>query len=87
MTPDPPLVLVEWVDSQTVAGWNDLDDLKERAGDAGRLRCRTAGFLIAGDREQVTVAASVQRSQACDAITIPRRAILSVRRLKAEKGK
>jgi hypothetical protein len=46
-----PLVFVEWIDSHSLAGWQNLDSLGEES-----LTCRSVGWLI-HDGEQVKVIA------------------------------
>lgn len=72
-------VLAEWLDSSRSDGWT-----RERPETADDLRCFSAGRLICVDSGTVTIAghwtdeANPQRS---GSMTIPRRALVSLRAL------
>jgi hypothetical protein len=74
------LVLVEWLDSRRGEGWTRLEDLP---ADLQAVRCKSAGWIIAEDDSSVTLAGHLgdNPEQCCGDITIPSRAILSIRLL------
>jgi hypothetical protein len=55
--PPYPLLFVEWEDHAGSDGWTALDDAI-RSNDDSTL-CQTVGWLIAENRERITVASSI----------------------------
>lgn len=78
--PNGTLVYAEWLDSSRSDGWT-----REEPEDVAVLRCFSAGRLIKTTKETVTIAGhwteekDVQRA---GSMTIPRKALLSMRALK-----
>lgn len=72
-----PMVLVTWVDSASMSGWNDMDTVERDAG--SELECRTVGYLFHDDPNRLTVVQSMSETGMLNAaISIPRVAVLSV---------
>ena len=71
------LVLIEWVDSTSMGGWTDNDDMD-------LCECETVGFLLKEDKKKVIVAQSISdgATRYCDRFGIPRGCIKSIRKLK-----
>lgn len=76
------LVLVEWMDSRRGEGWVRLDEL---AGTV--MKCQSVGWVISQDKESLTLAGHLGKDpdQCCGDLTIPQRAINSIRKLKVDK--
>ncbi len=75
----PPLVLVEWVDSHVIAGWQTDEPAKEP------LLCRSVGWLIHNGKKVKTIAPHMSDEevpQRCGEMTIPTCAIRRIKRLK-----
>ena len=72
---------VVWRDSITLANsdWFLVSEVGRRRK---RDRCTSVGIVLADDKRGVVLASSVHNSQACGVISIPRRAIVSRRRLR-----
>jgi hypothetical protein len=69
-------VVVEWRDSvRMIDGWQPLRRYRRKAIPSQR----TAGWLIADRKDYIVVALSIGDGTACEAIAIPRGAILSIR--------
>jgi hypothetical protein len=73
------LVLVEWLDSRRGEGWVRLDELEGAV-----INCRSVGWILAKDKTSLTLAGHLGTNpdQCCGDLTIPQRAILSVKSLK-----
>lgn len=71
---DPPLVSVEWTDSSYVAGWTQLEDIPNKAG-----QHISVGFLLYDGKKEKTVAAHLGSNQASGIMTIP---VCSIKKLK-----
>ena len=80
--PDMPTVMVTWVDSSSMSGWQSVETVEE---DAGReLECRTVGYLFRDSPACVTVVQSVSETGMLNAaISIPRVAVLAITPLHA----
>lgn len=60
-TPPPyPLVYVEWEDHAGTDGWMPIDDVIRANGDS--CLCYSVGWLIAENKERITIAASIGTS-------------------------
>ena len=73
------IVLAEWVDSTMPHGWNQGEPKSEA------LRCKSAGLLMVANRDVVTIAGSwgpEDDPQRAGEITIPAKALVSLRELK-----
>ena len=85
MPTQPPLVVIEWVDSgQPIPGWQWLEALDRRRPH----RCVSVGFLIQDDEESKVLAPNLGASggdnewdQASGLITIPTAAVTKIGRL------
>lgn len=85
MPDQPPLVLIEWVDSgQPVPGWQWLEDIGPRRAH----RCVSVGFLIQDDDSAKVLAPNLGASgedrewdQAMGITTIPTPAVVRLERL------
>ncbi len=76
------LVEVEWVDSTSRGGGRYEDDYLK---DTGPAKCKSAGYLLAKNPSHVMLVQSIDTENPeymMDVITIPRKAVLSVRELK-----
>lgn len=74
------LVLIEWEDSSTLGGWQDLTCEIEDAA----LLCRSVGWLVLDGEKAKVLAPHVhspgeENFQGSGMMTIPARAILSIR--------
>ncbi len=76
------LVMVEWLDSRRGEGWVRLNEL-----DATATKCRSVGWVVAKSDDSLTLAGHLGEDpdQCCGDLTIPQRAISSVRHLKVTK--
>ncbi len=86
---EPPLVLVEWIDSNGGGGWKDIKEAVPRA-DENTLGCEPVGWLIHETDHSLLLAPSRTTStdrQVCDAMQIPRCAIVRVKGLTAGRTK
>jgi hypothetical protein len=72
------LVMVEWLDSRRGEGWVRLDEL-----DGTVTNCRSVGWVLAKDKTSLTLAGHLGTNpdQCCGDLTIPQRAILSIKSL------
>jgi hypothetical protein len=85
MSNQPPLVLIEWLDSgQPTPGWQWLTMLEPRRGH----RCVSVGFLVQDDEHAKVIAPNLGASgrddewdQASGLITIPTPAVTKLERL------
>jgi hypothetical protein len=85
MSDQPPLVLVEWLDSgQPIPGWQWMDGLERRVPH----RCLSVGFLVQDDEHAKVIAPNLGSSggddewdQASGLITIPTPAVTKLERL------
>ena len=85
MPNQPPLVLVEWLDSgQPIPGWQWIEGLERRAPH----RCLSVGFLVQDDEHAKVIAPNLGASggddewdQASGLITIPTPAVTKLERL------
>ena len=69
------LVCVDWVDSALTIGWKNID-----SAEYGISHCRTVGWLVRDDAEEVRVAMSVSDSGAVsEVMCIPRGSVKSIK--------
>jgi len=74
------LVYVEWVDSATIHGWHDIEELQD---DGGTVFMQSVGWIIHETKEALMLAAHLHKDipengavrMAADAIAIPKVAI------------
>ena len=72
------VVWVVWEDSHQRGGWT-VDDPQ-----CHPLKCKSVGFLVSENADAVTLSANISiedNQQRCGDMTIPRRAILKMKRL------
>lgn len=75
--PDMPMVLVTWVDSASMSGWQSAETVEEDAG--SELECRTVGYLFRDSDKCVTVVQSMSETGSLNAaISIPRSAVTAI---------
>ena len=82
------IVLIEWLDSHSGRGWQDIEELKKKAEP---LYCRTVGWLVkeTGDCKVIVPHISGEANgdimlQGCGDIVIPTRTIVKFTRLKTD---
>ncbi len=68
------VVMVEWIDAASMAGWCTADDLADLPGAA---RVKTVGWFIEEDKEAVTLAMSLSEFKYGDLMRIPHGTIVS----------
>jgi hypothetical protein len=79
------LVLIEWVDSHSGRGWQDIGKLKEATA---VMHCRSVGWVVAQDKNSVVVVPHLNGdeeggiNQGCGELSIPKRAIIRTTTLK-----
>ena len=77
------LVLVEWIDSHSMSGWNDTDQVLRDIEDHD-FTCWTAGWLIKDEEDYIALASSKtsfkppQTGQYGDVFKIPRVAVRDI---------
>ncbi len=83
---DKDIVLIEWMDSHSGRGWQDLDDLERKASP---LYCRSVGWIIKETEECKVIVPHISGEengnillQGCGDLVIPTRAIVKVTLLK-----
>ncbi len=79
----PKLILIEWLDALAQGEWHEAK--KED------LACKTVGYLVYEDDEQIELAGTITHGMCNNSITLPKRMILKRKELKVEttirKGK
>ena len=75
------LVMIEWEDSAFAQGWMN----KEAIGTHKVSDCISVGLLVFGNDKQITIMQSVSKGQYGDGLTIPKRCIKRIRKLKIER--
>ena len=76
------VIEVLWVDSTGRSEWHEPDEATELLG---KMDCRSVGYLVSEDERGVVLALGAGGlGQYLDAMAIPRQAILSTSRLRAE---
>ena len=76
----PPLVLIEWEDSCQRYGWT-----RDPVEPAKPLVCHSVGWLVSSTKAAKTITANISvedEGQRCGDMTIPNKAIISIRKLK-----
>ena len=80
---NPKLILIEWLDALAQGEWHEAK--KED------LACKTVGYLVYEDDEQIELAGTITHGMCNNSITLPKRMILTRKELKVEttirKGK
>ncbi len=78
------IVEVEWVDSCVKGGWRMREEYLEGKG---LSQCRTVGYLLRSDRQEVMVVQSQSNTGGvADSMTIPRRCVKKIRYLIDDYG-
>lgn len=72
----PKLVLIEWLDALAQGEWHEAK--KED------LACRTVGFVVFEDDEQIELAGTITHGMCNNSITLPKRMILKRKEIKIE---
>lgn len=86
----PPLVLVEWVDSQSQCSqvWGDLDEMIEDGKTIYSDPCMSVGYLVHKNTKVITLVphlaskTNFKENQGSGDMTIPRCAIIKMKKLK-----
>lgn len=70
------LVLVEWLDALAQGEWHEAkrEDLK----------CKTVGFLVFEDDEQIELAGTITAGMCNNSITIPKKMLTKIKEIKVE---
>jgi hypothetical protein len=73
------LVLVEWLDALAQGEWHEAkrEDLK----------CKTVGFVVFEDDEQIELAGTITAGMCNNSITIPKKMLTKVKEIKRETPK
>lgn len=71
------LVYIKWVDSSETVGWVELGKINNDLD-----HCDTVGWVLREDKLAITVAASMSETEACAAMTIPKKCIISYKEIK-----
>ena len=74
-------VEVEWIDSCSTGRWASEEDYRQNAGISV---CRSTGYLLSKDKREVILVQSMSNTTAnmADAIAIPTKAVVKVRKLR-----
>ena len=79
----PKLILIEWLDALAQGEWHE-----SKRED---LACKTVGFVVYEDDEQIELAGTITHGMCNNSITLPKRMILKRKEIKIEttisKGK
>lgn len=85
---DKPLVLIEWLDSHSGNGWQNIEELE---GKAEPLYCRSVGWLIKETEHCKVIVPHISGEengniilQGCGDIIIPTKAIVKEKLLKVD---
>lgn len=80
-----PLVVVEWVDSSSLAGgtWKDSDEV----ADTKPILIRSVGWVAREDRDSIVLVAHIAPHQSSGDLCIPKSAIEHRRKLSDPKRK
>jgi hypothetical protein len=73
------LVLVEWLDALAQGEWHEAkrEDLK----------CKTVGFVVFEDDEQIELAGTITAGMCNNSITIPKKMLTKIKEIKRETPK
>ena len=79
----PRLVEVEWVDACVNGGWRTVEEYLISPGVA---QCRTAGYLLRSNRQEIMVVQSIsEHGTVADSTRIPRCSVKKIRYLEAKE--
>jgi hypothetical protein len=70
------LVLVEWLDALAQGEWHEAK--------REDLRCKTVGFVVFEDEEQIELAGTITEGMCNNSITIPKKMITKKKEIKLE---
>lgn len=73
------IVYLEWVDSHTVDGWLDKDEVSK---DCKASKIYSVGYLVEETDEDITITTSYWDDEIMSPLTIPKSAILKCRKKK-----
>lgn len=74
----PKLVLIEWLDALAQGEWHE-----PKRED---LACKTIGFIVFEDEEQIELAGTITHGMCNNSITLPKRMILKRKEIKLENS-
>ncbi len=74
----PKLILIEWLDALAQGEWHEAK--KED------LICKTIGFVVYEDEEQIELAGTITHGMCNNSITLPKRMILKRKEIKLENS-
>jgi hypothetical protein len=73
------LVLVEWLDALAQGEWHEAK--------REDLRCKTVGFVVFEDDEQIELAGTITEGMCNNSITIPKKMLTKRKEIKLETAK
>ena len=80
------LVLIEWVDSHSGRGWQEIEQLKSASE---LLYCRSVGWVVSENKNTIVLVPHISGEKnvgiklcGCGDISIPKRAVTKIRTLK-----
>lgn len=74
----PKLVLIEWLDALAQGEWHEAK--------REDLACRSIGFIVFEDDEQIELAGTITHGMCNNSITLPKRMILKRKEIKLENS-
>lgn len=72
------IVIVEWEDSFSVAGWHDREEMKEQ----NPSKCVSVGVLLNETSEKLVVCPNLSHFNVADIMSIPKKCVTKLRQLK-----
>ena len=75
----PPVVYLEWVDSDHDPGWQDTDKVKAKRV---VVPVPSVGFIVCEDDNSITITSSVAPDEVLSPLTIPKNAITKRRKVR-----
>lgn len=72
----PKLILIEWLDALAQGEWHEAK--------REDLICKTVGFVVYEDAEQIELAGTITHGMCNNSITLPKRMILKRKEIKLE---
>lgn len=74
----PKLVLIEWLDALAQGEWHEAK--------REDLACKSIGFIVFEDDEQIELAGTITHGMCNNSITLPKRMILKKKEIKLENS-
>ena len=74
----PKLVLIEWLDALAQGEWHEAK--------REDLACKTVGFVVFEDDEQIELAGTITHGMCNNSITLPKKMILKRKEIKLENS-